>query len=184
MQFEALDLDGVWLFKPRRFEDDRGYFMETFRDKQFQEITGSDLAFVQDNQSLSVNAGTVRGLHFQTPPHPQGKLVRCVAGHLLDVAVDARKGSSTYGQHISAELSADNGHQLWVPPGFLHGFSTLEDNTIIAYKCTDYYAAECDGSVLWNDSDLGIDWKIDDFEPSISGKDAAAQRFVEFDSPF
>lgn len=184
MQIQRFNIDGPLLFTPRRFEDDRGYFSETFRQSIFDEAVGPGTVFVQDNQSLSVKKGTIRGLHFQTPPHAQGKLVRCTQGAIMDVAVDARTGSPTYGQHIRAELTPETGAQLWVPPGFLHGFATLSDHTLVQYKCTDYYAAECDGTVLWNDPDLGIDWGLGDILPILSDKDEAAPRFAHFASPF
>ena len=185
MQTETFDVQGPVLFTPRRFGDARGYFMETFRASTFREAVGDDApAFVQDNQSLSARKGTVRGLHFQSPPHAQGKLVRCSQGRILDVAVDARRGSPTFGQHVAVELSADNAAQLWVPVGFLHGFSTLEDDTVVQYKCTDYYAADCDGTVAWDDPDLGIYWGIDPQRAIVSAKDAAAPRFADFGSPF
>ena len=184
MQIQRFDIDGPVLFTPRRFEDDRGYFSETFRQSVFEEAVGETNLFVQDNQSLSKQAGTIRGLHYQSPPHAQGKLVRCTQGAIIDVAVDIRTGSPTYGQFVRAELTAENGQQLWVPTGFLHGFSTLTDNTVVQYKCTDYYAAECDGNVLWNDPDLSIDWGLKDLTPTLSDKDAAAPRFADFASPF
>lgn len=188
MQFDALDIPDVFLITPRKFGDDRGYFMESFRAALFQEKTGTDTVFVQDNHSVSAHANTVRGLHFQTPPHAQGKLVRCTAGRIMDVAVDARKGSPTYGQWVSAELSAENGAQLFVPAGFLHGFSTLDENCEVQYKCTDYYAAACDGNIAWNDPDLAIDWGVaQGFDASkvvLSDKDKTAQRFADWVSPF
>lgn len=184
MNIDHFDIDGVVLFTPRRFGDDRGYFMETFRQSSFDEAVGGPVIFVQDNQSLSKDKGTVRGLHFQSPPHAQGKLVRCTQGAIIDVAVDARTGSPTYGQHVAVELTPDNGGQLWVPAGFLHGFSTLTDDTIVQYKCTDYYAADCDGNVAWNDPDLAIDWGIDASKAVLSAKDAAAPLMADFTSPF
>lgn len=184
MKTETFDIVGPLLFTPRRFGDDRGYFMETFRQSAFEEAVGEPIGFVQDNQSLSRDKGTVRGLHFQTPPHAQGKLVRCTQGAIVDVAVDARHGSSTYGQHVRAELTADNGSQLWVPAGFLHGFSTLTNDTIVQYKCTDYYAADCDGNVAWNDPDLNIDWGIKAENAVLSAKDSAAPLMSNFTTPF
>ena len=184
MQIQRFDIDGPVLFTPRRFEDDRGYFSETFRQSVFEEAVGETNLFVQDNQSLSKQAGTIRGLHYQSPPHAQGKLVRCTQGAIIDVAVDVRTGSPTYGQFVRAELTAENAQQLWVPSGFLHGFSTLTDNMVVQYKCTDYYAAECDGNVLWNDPDLKIDWGLGDLTPTLSDKDAAAPQFADFASPF
>lgn len=184
MQVQPFSINGPLLFTLRRFEDDRGYFSETFRQSVFDDAVGERLAFVQDNQSLSRQKGTVRGLHYQSPPHAQGKLVRCTQGAIVDVAVDVRAGSSTYGQWISATLTADNDQQLWVPAGFLHGFSTLSDDTVVQYKCTDYYAAECDRNVLWNDPDLDIDWGLGNMSPILSDKDAAAPHFADFQSPF
>ena len=137
--------------------------------------------FVQDNHSFSAKAGTVRGLHFQAPPHAQGKLVRCGRGRILDVVVDVRVGSPHYGQHFAVELSFENGRQLWIPPGLLHGFMTLEDETEIVYKCTDYYAPECEGTVHWDSA--GIDWGCPGV-PVVSDKDAAAAGLAEFNSPF
>lgn len=185
MDIKTFDMQGPVLFTPRRFGDDRGYFMETFRASTFRDAVGEDAPdFVQDNQSFSKSAGTVRGLHFQSPPHAQGKLVRCTQGSIIDVAVDARTGSPTFGQHVSAELSAENGAQLWVPAGFLHGFSTLADDTVVQYKCTDYYASDCDGNVAWDDPDLAIDWGIDPAKAVLSAKDAVAPRWSDFTSPF
>ena len=140
--------------------------------------------FVQDNHSLSAQTNTVRGLHFQSPPHAQAKLVRCGRGRLLDVAVDIRKGSPTFGQWVAEELSFENGKQLLIPHGFLHGFVTLEPDTEIIYKCDDYYAPECDGAVRFDDPDLGIDWGIDPNKAILSDKDANAPFLKDFDSPF
>lgn len=185
MNVQKFNIDGPILLKPRVFEDNRGYFMESFHSRVFSEAIYPDEAFfVQDNQSFSKNKGTVRGLHYQSPPHAQGKLVRCSQGSILDVAVDARIGSSTFGKHISAELSSQNAYQLWVPAGFLHGFSTLEDDTIVQYKCTDYYDPNCDGNVAWNDPSLGIDWKITRETVIVSAKDNAAPLWSDFNSPF
>ena len=184
MQFEALKIPDILKFTPRLFRDDRGEFMETFRASVFNEAVGQTVNFVQDNQSLSLPANTVRGLHFQSPPFAQGKLVRCVKGAIIDVAVDARADSPTYGQWVTAELTAQNHCQLWVPEGFLHGFATLVPESIVQYKCTNYYSPECDGSVLWNDPDLGIDWGIERGKAVLSAKDAAAPRFSEFKTPF
>ncbi|MCL1629665.1 dTDP-4-dehydrorhamnose 3,5-epimerase [Roseibaca sp. V10] len=173
-------LPEVKVITPRRFGDARGWFSESWNRKTLL-AAGLDLPeFVQDNHSLSAQVGTLRGLHFQSPPHAQGKLVRCARGALLDVAVDARRGSPRYGHWVAHELSEDNGRQLWVPPGFLHGFVTLMPNTEINYKCTDHYAPECDGAVLW--SSLGIDWGVD--APTLSDKDAVATPFDTFESPF
>lgn len=182
MQIERTRLPGVALITPRRFGDSRGFFAETFHRQKLAEA-GLDLPeFVQDNHSLSVAQGTVRGLHYQSPPHAQGKLVRCGQGRLLDVVVDARRGSPTYGDWVAEELSAENGRQLWIPAGFLHGFATLEPNTEVIYKCTDYYAPECDGAVRFDS--LGIDWQVDPAAAVVSDKDARAVPFADWTSPF
>ena len=181
MDIIKTDLDGVLILTPRRFGDARGFFSESWNGRTLR-AAGVDLPdFVQDNHSFSQQAGTLRGLHFQSPPHAQGKLVRCGRGRLFDVAVDIRKGSPTFGRWVGVELSFDNGRQLWIPPGFLHGFVTREAETEIIYKCTDYYAPECDGSVAWDS--LGIDWGLDG-APILSDKDATAIRWADFDSPF
>lgn len=184
MNFEFFKITGLCLITPRKFGDERGFFMETFKSDTFNDAIGQNITFVQDNHSLSGPKGTVRGLHFQTPPHTQGKLIRCTSGRIIDVAVDARKNSPTYGQHISVELTAQNAKQLWVPPGFLHGFSTLEPNAEVVYKTTDYYAPECDGNILWNDPDLDINWGIDENVAILSQRDIAAPTFKNFISPF
>jgi len=176
-------LPGVLLLEPRRFADNRGHFSETWNRKRMAE-QGLEYDFVQDNQSLSMTTGTVRGLHFQTPPHAQTKLVRCTRGALYDVAVDVRRGSPTYGQWVGYELSAANGLQLLIPAGFLHGFATLKDETEICYKCDDYYAPECEGSIRFDDPDLAIDWGLGTVEPVLSDKDLVAGLLKNFDSPF
>ena len=157
MEIHSFPISGLKLVIPRRNGDERGYFAETFRADIFAARCGEH-RFVQDNESLSAKAGTVRGLHFQTAPHAQGKLVRCTAGALFDVAVDIRHGSPTFGQWVSETLTPDNGRQLWVPPGFAHGFCSLEPNTVICYKVTDYYSAECDKGLRWDDPAIGIAW--------------------------
>lgn len=184
MEFLSTKIKDVFLIKPKRFSDDRGFFTETFRASLFSEYTKADVSFVQDNFSYSKHKGTVRGLHYQAPPFAQGKLVRCCRGSIIDIAVDARPGSPTYGQHVSSILSQENGHQLWVPSGFLHGFATLEEDTEVAYKVTNYYSRECDGNVMWNDPDLGIDWKIDQSAAFLSEKDASAPLFKDWNNPF
>ncbi|MEM7470542.1 MAG: dTDP-4-dehydrorhamnose 3,5-epimerase [Pseudomonadota bacterium] len=183
MKIEKTKLEGVLILTPKRFGDDRGYFSETWNRKLLSDH-GIDLDFVQDNHSLSATPGTVRGLHYQSPPHAQDKLVRCGGGAVLDVAVDIRKSSPTYGQWVSEVLSAVNGVQLLVPKGFLHGFSTLEPNSELLYKCTDFYAPECDGAVHYASPTLGIDWQLGDTQPELSGKDADAIDFADFVSPF
>jgi dTDP-4-dehydrorhamnose 3,5-epimerase len=155
-----LALEGCLLIQPRRFADPRGTFSEVFREEWFAD-TAPPVRFVQDNHSSSRLRGTVRGLHFQRPPRAQAKLIRVTRGAILDVAVDMRDGSSTYGQHLSFQLSAENGHQIYVPAGFLHGFCTLEDDTEVTYKVSDTYSASHDGSVRWNDPTLGIQWPVD-----------------------
>jgi len=184
MNVQALEIDQVLLITPRIFEDSRGHFFESFNQEAFEQKTGISVDFVQDNQSLSKQTHTVRGLHFQSPPHAQGKLVRCTSGSFLDVAVDARVGSTTYGQHVKYVLSEQNKAQLWIPAGFLHGFATLEPNTVIQYKCTDVYDATCDGSVLWNDPELNIDWGFESDVAILSEKDSNAETFSQFKSPF
>lgn len=170
MQFEPTRIQDVFVITPTKMGDSRGYFMETFREMLFT-ANVAPFSFVQENQSLSADVGTVRGLHFQLEPKAQGKLVRCIAGALLDVAVDIRKGSPTFGQHITMELTAENCCQLWVPPGFAHGFCTLAPNTMISYKVTNYYSAEHDRGLLWCDPALGIDWLIDRDKAILSDKD-------------
>lgn len=184
MEYKTFPISGVALIVPRKFGDDRGFFMETFREVFMSDVSQEPVSFVQDNQSYSKYKGTVRGLHYQTAPHAQAKLVRCVRGAIIDVAVDVRTGSPTYGQHVAVELSAENAHQLLVPTGFLHGFATLMDDTEVCYKCSDYYSKECDGGVLWNDPDLGIDWKIDPSEARLSDKDKIAPRLKDIEAPF
>lgn len=180
MVIEKTSLEGVLKITPKRFGDDRGFFSETWNRQALAEA-GVAIDFVQDNHSLSGAKGTLRGLHYQAPPHAQDKLVRCTRGAIWDVAVDIRTGSSTYGQHFGVELTAQNGVQLLVPKGFLHGFLTLSENTEVMYKCSDYYAPQADGSVLW--SSAGIDWGLEG-APTLSAKDAAAPAFDDFDSPF
>lgn len=178
---EQTALDGVFIITPPRFADDRGFFAETWNRRALL-AQGVDLPdFVQDNHSLSRQTGTLRGLHYQSPPHAQGKLVRCVRGRIYDVAVDIRRGSPGYGQWIGVDLCPENGRQLWVPAGFLHGFVTRAPDTEVIYKCTDYYDPECDGAVRWDS--LGIDWGLD-APPVLSDKDATAPDFDRFHSPF
>lgn len=166
---------------PRRFADDRGWFSETYNARTLAEL-GIDTVFVQDNHSLSVPAGTLRGLHYQAPPHAQAKLVRVARGAIYDVAVDVRRGAPSYGRWTGVELSADNGRQLLIPTGFLHGFVTLCDDTEVIYKCSDLYAPECDGAVRWDS--CGVDWPLEGRAPVLSGKDTSAPGFADWDSPF
>ncbi|MBK0329322.1 dTDP-4-dehydrorhamnose 3,5-epimerase [Rhodobacteraceae bacterium F11138] len=180
MQIEKTALSGVLILTPARHGDARGFFAESWNRRVLEEH-GVDLDFVQDNHSLSGAVNTLRGLHFQAPPHAQDKLVRCGRGRLFDVAVDIRKGSPGYGRWVGTELSAENGRQMLVPKGFLHGFVTREPDTEILYKCSDYYAPECDGAVHWDS--CGIDWGLSG-DPVLSPKDAAAVALADFDSPF
>ncbi|NTJ43936.1 dTDP-4-dehydrorhamnose 3,5-epimerase [Agrobacterium larrymoorei] len=170
MRFEETAILDVFLVVPKRHGDARGYFMETFRQDYFEAAVGPH-SFIQDNQSFSAEKGTIRGLHFQLEPKAQGKLVRCVAGALLDVAVDIRKGSPTFGHHVAVELTEENNHQLWIPPGFAHGFCTLSPNTVINYKVTEYYSAAEDRGLKWDDPVLGIKWPVDSASAILSDKD-------------
>ncbi|WJH39058.1 dTDP-4-dehydrorhamnose 3,5-epimerase [Aliirhizobium terrae] len=183
MIFERLYIPDVILITPTKFGDSRGYFMETFRASLFESEAGP-FQFVQDNRSLSLEVGTVRGLHFQIDPMAQGKLVSCAAGSLLDVAVDIRLGSPTYGKHVAVELTPDNGKQLWVPPGFAHGFCTLAPSTEISYKVTNYYSAENDRGLLWNDPALAIEWPVEPEMAVLSEKDKQQPRLADLGSVF
>lgn len=180
MQIEKTDLPDVMILTPRRFGDARGWFSETWNAERLREA-GIDLAFVQDNHSFSARKGTLRGLHYQSPPRAQDKLVRCSRGAILDVAVDGRRGSPAYGNWVAVELGAENGRQLLVPKGFLHGFITLTDDCEVQYKCTDVYAPQHDGAVRWDS--VGIDWGHED-APVLSDKDMAAPAFADWQSPF
>jgi len=180
MEFEKTTIEDLLILKPRIFNDERGYFYESYNKTSFAE-NGLDIEFVQDNQSLS-QKGVLRGLHFQAPPFEQGKLVRVIQGSVLDVAVDIRPHSPTYGQYVSVLLSGENKTQFWIPPGFAHGFLTLEDNTLFCYKCTGPYSKESECAILWNDPQLNIDWNIE--KPIVSTKDQEAELFERFTSPF
>jgi len=184
MNFIPTPIADLFIIEPKVWKDNRGYFYESFSGRAFA-AQGIEADFVQDNQSFS-QKGTLRGLHAQTAPFAQGKLVRVIQGSVLDVAVDARKDSPTYGQHFSLELNGDNHKQLWVPPGFLHGFLTLEDDTIFTYKVTNYYDKESEVGVIWNDSDLNINW-VADLNPEellLSDKDLVLPAFKDWASPF
>ncbi|MBO9476118.1 dTDP-4-dehydrorhamnose 3,5-epimerase [Shimia sp. R11_0] len=183
MHVEETAIAGLKVLTPRRFGDSRGFFSESWNKKTLSDH-GIDLEFVQDNHSLSAKAGTVRGLHFQAPPHAQAKLVRCGRGALLDVAVDIRLNSPTYGRWFAVELSAQNGRQILIPAGFAHGFVTLVEDTEIIYKCTDYYAPDCDRSLRFDDPDLAIDWGLRREEAILSEKDAMAPALSDIKSPF
>lgn len=180
---EKTTLPGVLVLQPRRFEDARGFFSEVWNRRTLADA-GVNRDFVQDNQSVSLRRGTVRGLHFQAPPHAQAKLVRCGRGAIWDVAVDVRRGSPTFGQWVGVELSAENGRQVYVPEGFLHGFSTLTDDAEVLYKCTDFYAPAADGAVRFDSPGLAVDWRLDGGEALVSDKDARAPDFDAFESPF
>lgn len=181
MQVEQTTLEGVLIFTPRVFSDERGSFFESFHHGKMEEAIGSTVCFVQDNESVS-HRNVLRGIHFQAPPKAQGKLVRVVKGSVIDVAVDLRKDSPTYGRHVKVLLSGENKRQLWIPAGFGHGFLSLEEGTVFAYKCTDYYAPETEGTIRWNDPDLDIDWGTGD--PIVSAKDRDSLLFRTFHSPF
>lgn len=183
MKFEASRIPDVVVITPKKFGDDRGYFMEVFRQEIFDQNVG-EFRFVQDNQSMSQQVGTVRGLHFQLEPKTQGKLVACIAGALLDVAVDLRSGSPTFGQHVAVELTPDNATQLWCPPGFAHGFCTLAPNTVISYKVTNYYSAAHDRGLAWDDPMLGIDWPVEAGAATLSDKDRQQPRLAELGEAF
>ncbi len=178
MKVERLRVPDLILVTPPRFGDSRGFFSEVFNAARFAEA-GIDMPFVQDNQSLSQERGVIRGLHCQVAPHPQGKLVRCVKGAIWDVAVDARRGSPTFGQWAAAELSAENWAQLWVPPGFLHGFCTLQPATEVIYKVTDIYDRASERGVAWNDPDLALPWPVAETKAVLSEKDRLLPRWAE-----
>lgn len=182
MKITKTDIDGVLILEPRVFEDARGYFFESYSKKVFDEEIGQ-IDFVQDNESCS-SRGVMRGLHFQRPPFTQAKLVRCVRGCVLDVAVDIRKGSPTYGRHVAVELTAENHRQFFIPRGFAHGFAVLSDTAVFQYKCDNYYAPEADGGISIQDPDLGIDWRIDPMQAILSPKDMSHPLLKDFDSPF
>lgn len=176
MKVEHLTIKDIILITPRKFLDNRGFFSETYNQDKYKDI-GLTLPFVQDNQSLSRQKGVVRGLHCQLAPYEQGKLVRCSRGAIWDVAVDARSSSPTYGEWVGAELSEDNGSQLWIPSGFLHGFVTLTENAEVNYKCTALYNKEAERSVLWNCPHLNILWPMGEYAPVLSEKDQVAPDF-------
>jgi len=181
MQFIETDLKGLFVIQPKVFEDSRGYFFESFNQKDFKNNTGLNINFSQDNQSKS-SKNVLRGLHFQNPPNAQGKLVRVLNGRVLDVVIDIRKKSTTYGQHFKMILSNKDFKMLYIPEGFAHGFLTLEDNTIFSYKCTDFYHKDAEDCIIWNDIDLDIDWGIK--KPIISEKDQYGKKFSSFASKF
>lgn len=180
MEVKKILIDGPLVIQPRIFYDARGYFYESYNNEAYVKA-GIDVTFVQDNQSLS-QKGAVRGLHFQAQPFEQGKLVRVIKGAVYDVIVDIRKESPTYGQHYGVELNEENFTMFWIPPGFAHGFSTLRDDTVFAYKCTNLYDKASEGGILWNDASLAIDWNVEN--PIVSDKDQILPQFKDFKSPF
>ena len=181
MEIKTTNIEGLLILTPRIFEDNRGSFFESFNKEIFDKETDAKYKFVQDNQSIS-KKGVLRGLHFQKPPYAQGKLVRVIKGAVIDIAVDIRKESLTYGQHFKIELSEKNNIQFFIPPGFAHGFVALEDETIFAYKCTNYYHPESEATILWNDTLLNIDWETNDC--IVSEKDDIGLNFSSFESEF
>ncbi len=182
MEVIKTDIEGVVIIKPRIFNDARGYFFESFNKKEFEEKVAK-VDFVQDNESKS-SRGVMRGLHFQRPPHAQAKLVRCVRGRVLDVAVDIRKGSPTYGKYVAVELTEDNHLQFFIPRGFAHGFAVLSDEAVFQYKCDNYYAPEADGGISIEDASLGIDWQLDLEDVILSEKDKKHPSLKDFETPF
>ena len=183
MKLIKTNIEGVIIIEPTLYTDSRGYFFESFNQQRFDELVGRHIRFVQDNESRSTR-GVVRGLHFQRAPHAQSKLLRVVRGTILDVAVDIRRGSPTYGRHVAVELSESNHRQLFIPRGFAHGFSVLSDEAIVQYKCDNLYAPQSEGSILWSDATLAIDWLIKPSTAIISDKDAKASTLSEADGAF
>lgn len=182
MNIIRTEIPDVVIIEPRVFGDSRGYFFESFSEREFKEKV-ADVNFVQDNESRSCH-GVVRGLHFQKPPHAQAKLVRVVKGRVLDVAVDIRKGSPTYGRHVEVELSEDNHRMVFIPKGFAHGFAVLSEDAVFQYRCDDYYAPETEGAIAWNDLDLDIDWRLPAEKVILSAKDTSHPSFKDADIPF
>jgi dTDP-4-dehydrorhamnose 3,5-epimerase len=182
MQVIKTDIEGVLIIEPRLFRDARGYFFESFSQREFDEKV-RHIDFCQDNESMS-SYGVMRGLHFQRPPYSQSKLVRCVRGRVLDVAVDIRKGSPTYGKHVAVELTEDNHRQFFIPRGFAHGFSVLSETAVFQYKCDNFYHPEADGGISILDDSLGIDWRIPTEHANLSDKDTKHPLLKDFDSPF
>jgi dTDP-4-dehydrorhamnose 3,5-epimerase len=182
MKFIKTKIEGLTIIEPTVFGDERGYFLESYNQKKFEEVVG-EISFVQDNESKS-SKGVLRGLHFQKPPFEQAKLVRCIEGEVLDVAVDIRKNSKTYGEQVAVLLSGENKRQLFVPRGFAHGFLVLSDTATFAYKVDNRYAPEFDAGIRWNDKKLNIQWGIEDSIVKVSEKDAELPFFLEFESPF
>jgi dTDP-4-dehydrorhamnose 3,5-epimerase len=182
MKFTKTSIEGLVIIEPRVFGDERGYFLESYNEKEFEQAI-CKVSFVQDNESKS-SKGVLRGLHYQKPPFNQAKLVRCIAGRVLDVAVDIRKGSPTYGKHVAIELSGENKKQVYVPKGFAHGFSVLSKTAVITYKVDSMYAPEFDSGIRYDDTELGIDWGLPQEEIQLSEKDKDLPSFKDLDSPF
>lgn len=182
MNYIQTEIDGVWLIEPKVFSDSRGYFMESFKKEEFEKHIGK-VDFIQDNESKS-SFGVLRGLHYQTGEYSQAKLVRVIKGEVLDVAVDLRQSSSTFGKYVSVLLTEDNKRQFFIPRGFAHGFSVLTDEVIFQYKCDNFYAPQSEGAIAWNDPDLAIDWKIPSQQIILSDKDSHHSRLKEIESPF
>lgn len=180
MKIEQTFIEGLKIITPQVFFDKRGYFYESYNEKTFKE-NGLDMVFVQDNESKS-DKDVLRGLHFQKPPYCQGKLIRVIKGSVMDVVVDLRKQSKTYGQYFKINLTEENKLMFYIPEGFAHGFLTLKDNTIFSYKCTNFYNKESEGGIMWNDKTLNIDWNVEN--PIISDKDTKNENFIDFNSPF
>ena len=187
MEIITTSISGVYIIEPKVFKDSRGYFFESFSQREFDarvsSLLGQEICFVQDNESMSCY-GVMRGLHFQRPPFTQSKLVRCVSGSTLDVAIDIRKGSPTYGQHVAVELTGDNHRQLFIPRGFAHGFAVLSETAVFQYKCDEFYHPEADGGINILDESLGIGWRIPADKAILSDKDLRHPRLAEFESPF
>jgi dTDP-4-dehydrorhamnose 3,5-epimerase len=181
MKFENSDLEGIVIISTQKFHDERGLFFESYHKDKFEDFVGYKVEFLQENESSSIK-NVIRGLHFQNPPYAQGKLVRVPLGKVLDVVVDIRKDSITYGKHLTIELSSENGKQLWIPAGFAHGFVSLEENSILSYKCTNFYNKASEGAILWNDPILNINWSVEN--PIVSEKDKNALEFSKFVSQF
>lgn len=182
MKMTRTDIEGLVVIEPRVFGDSRGYFFESFSQREFEKEVGQ-VRFVQDNESKS-SYGVIRGLHFQKPPHTQSKLVRVVKGRVLDVAVDLRRDSKTYGKYFSVELTEDNHLQLFIPKGFAHGFAVLSDEAVFQYKCDEFYAPESEGAIAWNDPDIGVDWQIPEDKVILSEKDKKHPSFKDLDVLF
>ncbi len=183
MELIRTDIEGVFIIEPKVFGDNRGYFFESFNAKEFAEKTGITITFVQDNESKSLY-GVLRGLHFQLPPYTQSKLVRVVKGKVLDVAVDIRKGSPTYGKYVTCEMTGENKRQFFVPKGFAHGFCVLSDEAVFQYKCDEFYHPEAEGAIAWNDPDIAIQWPVEAENMILSEKDKRHPNLKDFDSPF